>query len=75
MKCSICKTGTTKKSIITVPLVKENSVLIAKGVTAEVCQNCGEYYLDEATSQKLFDIAQESFLSGTELEVINMKVA
>jgi len=47
MQCSICKNGTTKQAVITVPLVKDNSVVIVKGVPAEVCQNCGEYYLDE----------------------------
>ena len=75
MQCSICKNGTTKNSIITVPLVKGDSVLIVKGVPAEVCENCGEYYLDEKTTHELYELAQQSFQSGAELEVINLKAA
>lgn len=75
MQCSICKNGTTKQAVITVPLVKDNSVVIVKGVPAEVCQNCGEYYLDEKTAHSLYELAQQSFRSGAELEVINLKAA
>lgn len=75
MQCAICKNGTTERAIITVPLVKENSVLIVKGVSAEVCQNCGEYYLDEKTTHDLYELAQQFFKSGSELEVINLAAA
>lgn len=34
-------------------LERGGSVIVIKDVPAEVCENCGEYYLSEATTEKV----------------------
>lgn len=45
MRCLICKQGETRPQQVTVPLQRNGATIIFKGVPAEVCDNCGEYYL------------------------------
>ena len=47
MKCAICKYGETTAGEVTVTLERGATVVIIKGAPAQVCGNCGEYYLDE----------------------------
>ena len=50
MNCVICKTGETEAGIATVTLTRGETVVMVKGTPAEICRNCGEYYLDEAVA-------------------------
>ena len=47
MKCVICKTGETAPGKVTVTLQRDEATVLIKDVLAEVCDNCGEYYLTE----------------------------
>ena len=47
MDCALCKVGTTEKGLVTVTLEKGNSIILIKDVPADVCSNCGHYYLSE----------------------------
>ncbi len=50
MKCIICKFGETNAGKVMVTLHRREATIIIKGVPAEICDNCGEYYLsDEIT--------------------------
>ncbi|MEP0814185.1 MAG: type II toxin-antitoxin system MqsA family antitoxin [bacterium] len=69
MKCVICKTGETKLGETTVKLEKNGGIFIFRGVPAEVCDNCGEAYLDEATSQSIYDSIAASAGENTEITV------
>ena len=53
MKCIYCKVGNTKPGFVTVTLQRDNTTIIFKEVPAEVCENCGEYYLSEEVTEKL----------------------
>ncbi|MBS4099505.1 MAG: type II toxin-antitoxin system MqsA family antitoxin [Sulfuricella sp.] len=70
MKCVICKQGETLPGIVTVTLQREESTIIFKGVPADVCQNCGEYYLSEATTGNLLERAEDSTRKGAEVEIL-----
>ena len=54
MKCIICKEGDTAVELITVTLRRGNTIVIVRDAPAAVCQNCGEYYLEEAAAGKLY---------------------
>jgi YgiT-type zinc finger domain-containing protein len=54
MKCMVCKVGDTARSTVTVTLQRGNTVVIVRDAPAAVCQNCGEYSLDKATTGKLY---------------------
>lgn len=75
MDCVICKSGSTKPGSTTVTLEREGTVLVIKGVPAEICSNCGEYYLDEMTSEKLLKMAKDTSEKGVEVEVMHLKSA
>jgi YgiT-type zinc finger domain-containing protein len=70
MKCSICKTGTTKKGKVTVKLEKEGSIVLIKEVPAQICNHCGHYYLDNEMTKMVLKKGKESIGRGTELELI-----
>ncbi|NHE56948.1 type II toxin-antitoxin system MqsA family antitoxin [Cyclobacterium plantarum] len=75
MECSLCKNGTTEKGYVTVTLEKGETIVLIKSVPAEVCTNCGHYYLSEKTTQLVLDKGKEAYSKGTELEVVKLQVA
>jgi len=72
MKCVICRHGETSPDHITVPLQRGENTVIFKNVVAEVCDNCGEYYLDESTTRRLLQQAEEAVQRGAEVEIIRL---
>jgi len=72
MECVICKQGETKPGMITVPLQRGGNTIIFKNVHADVCQNCGEYYLDEATTDDLLARAEQAIRRGAEVEIVRL---
>ncbi len=69
MKCVICKQGETHPDKTTVTLERDGATLVIKGVPAQVCENCGEYYLDEEMTERVLSIAEEAVAAGAEVEV------
>lgn len=70
MKCSICKNGELKSGIVTVTLQRDNTTVILKGVPAEVCDTCGEYYLNEETTGIVMNKAEQAVQSGAEVQIL-----
>jgi len=70
MKCVICKQGQTKPGFATVTLTKDTTTIIIKDVPADICENCGEYYLDENVTDRIQEIAQKALISGAEVEIL-----
>jgi YgiT-type zinc finger domain-containing protein len=75
MDCALCKVGTTEKGFVTVTLEKGSSIILIKDVPAEVCTNCGHYYLSEEITAEVLKRGNEAVDKGAELEVIKLKVA
>ena len=72
MECVICKNGTTQKGKVTVTLDRGDSIIAIKEVPAEVCNNCGEYYLSAEITTEVLKKAEEAFGKGVEIEVIKL---
>jgi len=70
MTCVICKHGNTKPGYTTVSLLRENTTVIFKEVPADICENCGEYYLSEEITGKLLERAEEAVKKGAEVEIL-----
>ncbi len=70
MQCVICKHGLTHPGKVTVTLQRGESLIIFKQVVAEVCENCGEYYLTEAVTEKLRQRAEKAVKHGVEVEIL-----
>jgi YgiT-type zinc finger domain-containing protein len=69
MKCVICKHGQTQAGRTTVTLERGESVITYKNVPAQVCDNCGEAYVDSQVSTDLLSAAAESVRQGVEFDV------
>jgi YgiT-type zinc finger domain-containing protein len=68
MKCVLCRHGETSPGEVV--LQRGEATIIFKGVPAEVCENCGEYYLSEDVTRQLLERAEESLRHGAEVEIL-----
>lgn len=69
MKCVICKHGETRPGLATVAFTREGTTLVIKAVPADICANCGEEYVDEATTARLLRTAEEAARAGVKVDV------
>ena len=69
MNCVICKNGTTAEGFVTVTLQRNSSIII-KNVPAEICDNCGEYYLNDEVVGSVLRIAEKATENNPEVEIL-----
>ena len=69
MKCFVCKFGEIEPSTTTYNLNLKSLTLVIKDVPAEVCDACGEGYLDQDVSERLDAIVTEAEESSVEFMV------
>ena len=70
MTCLICKSGSTASGKTTVMLQRNECTIIFKNVPADICDNCGEYYLKEEVAGQILQRAEEAIKKGTEVEIL-----
>ena len=70
MTCLFCRQGQTHSGPVTVVLQRDEAVVIFKGVPAEICENCGEYYLSESITGELLERAEKAIQNGAEVEIL-----
>jgi len=70
MSCVICRNGTTRSGTVTVALQRGDTTVILKQVPAEVCENCGEYYLSNEVTAQVLEKAESAVKSGAEVEIL-----
>ncbi len=70
MTCVICKNGEVRPGHATVTLQCGRCTVIFKEVPADVCLNCGEYYLSEAVSEEVTRRAAIAAGSGEAVTVL-----
>ena len=70
MDCSICKLGRTRPGTANVTLERDDMVILIKDVPAEVCDNCGEYFLDDEIADVVMRQSEAAAASGKELQVL-----
>ena len=75
MECVICKNGSTIAGTVSVTIDRDNSIVVVKDVPAQICNNCGQYYLSDSIAEKVFTLASESIARGAEIEVLRLKKA
>ena len=69
MKCTICKTGHTYPGTTTVTLQRDNTVVVIRDVPADICEDCGEYYLSEPIASRVYADAEETSHRHVEVEI------
>lgn len=70
MKCVICKMAETAEGLTTVTLMRGDSTILVKSVPAEICLNCGEYYLSDAVGAQIMKLAENAIQLHSEIAVI-----
>jgi YgiT-type zinc finger domain-containing protein len=70
MSCVICRNGKTLKGHVTVTLQRGETTVILKQVPADVCDNCGEYYLSSEVTAQVLGKAESAVQSGAEVEIL-----
>ena len=70
MRCILCKQGNTKSGMVTVTLQRGDTTVIIKGVPAQVCENCGEYYLNDEITERVLSMAGEAVKKNVEVEIL-----
>jgi hypothetical protein len=53
-----------------VTLQRGETTVILKGVPAEICENCGEYYLSDDMTDQVLQRAEAAVKSGAEVEIL-----
>ena len=75
MKCVICNLGETRPSTTTMTLERGDTTLVVKQVPAQVCENCGEAWLNEDTVAHLETLLETTVSNGTEVALQKYTVA
>ena len=70
MNCVICRNGRTHAGHVTVTLQRAETTVILKHVPADVCDNCGEYYLSGEVTAQVLERAESAVKSGAEVEIL-----
>ena len=70
MSCVICRNGITPSGAVTVALQRAETTVILKNVPANVCENCGEYYLSSEIAAQVLEKAESAVKSGAEVEIL-----
>jgi YgiT-type zinc finger domain-containing protein len=69
MNCVVCKVGYTEPGVTTITLERGGMTLVFKGVPARVCSNCGEAYVDDETTKRVLEMAEEAASSGVQVDI------
>lgn len=69
MICPICKNGHTVAGFASVTLERAATTLLFQRVPAQVCDNCGEEFIDEAASTRLLATAEMAVRDGVQFEL------
>jgi YgiT-type zinc finger domain-containing protein len=70
MKCTICKHGDTAPGQTTVTLERTGTVTVIRNVPAQICADCGEYYLDGPTTTRVMQQAEAAAARRVEVEIV-----
>ena len=70
MNCVICKTGQISAGTATITLQRDETTVVIKNVPADVCDNCGEYYLSEEMTERVMELGESAVKKGVEVEVL-----
>ncbi len=69
MQCVICKQGRTQAGTTTVTLERDKTTLVIKNVPAQVCDTCGEVYVDETITDHLLETLNAAISAGVQVEI------
>ena len=73
MTCVICKNGETEPGVTTSTLELDSTILFIKDIPANVCNNCGEAYIDSQTLVNVHNMSPENSERDDDVDVVVLK--
>lgn len=70
MNCILCKANLTKGNVNHIVDLGEG-IIIIKNVPANICEQCGEYFLDTKIALKLESLVDEIKKNKAEVFIVN----
>lgn len=70
MRCAICRSETITSGQTTVTLQRGETTVVIKETPAEICGDCGEYYLTEEVAQRVMNQAESAVARRAEVEIL-----
>ena len=74
-ECPMCLAGTLREGTTTITLERGEATIVLKEVPADVCDVCGEAYVDEELSAAAYEKAEEAVEAGVQFDVRRWKGA
>lgn len=62
--------GETSAGQVTVTLQRGELTVLIKNVPAQICENCGEYYLSDEITDQVLKQAEASAAKNAEVEIL-----
>ena len=75
MRCPICRQGETRPGTATLVLERDALTMVFRHVPAEICENCGEEYVDETAATSVLERAEAAAREGVTVEIREFAVA
>lgn len=69
MICVLCKHGTTAPGTATMTFDEGEVLIVIRNAPAQVCDNCGEAYFDQATTKRLLEMTEEAARAGIKVQI------
>jgi YgiT-type zinc finger domain-containing protein len=69
MTCLVCKHGCLTPGVTTITVERGATTIVIQGVPADVCDTCGEDYLEASIATGLDDILRRATETGVRFEV------
>ena len=69
------KQGETRPGKTTVVLQRDGATVVINDVPAQVCENCGEEYVDEWVAESVLASAEASARAGVRVEICDYVAA
>ena len=69
MNCPVCHAGDRRPGTTTSTMSRGDATIVVRQVPADVCDNCGEAFLDLEIARELERIAETAFATGVRYEL------
>jgi YgiT-type zinc finger domain-containing protein len=69
MRCAVCKAGETQPGTATVVVQRGSAIVVINDVPAQVCENCGEEYVDADAANAVLTAAESAVRAGAKVEI------
>lgn len=68
-QCPMCTAGTLREGTTTLTMERGGATIVVKGVPADVCDVCGEAFIDEDVSAAVYEQAEAAVEAGAQFDV------